>query len=271
MGKLQGKVAFISGIARGQGRSHAVRLAQEGADIVGFDLCAQIDSVEYPMATRADLDETVAMVEKLDRRIVTRVADVRDFDAVRDLAAEAVDTFGRLDIVLANAGILPITGSRRHDRSAFLDAVDVMLTGVFNTVHAAAPHLITAGGGSIVITSSTAGLKGLGDGTPGALGYVAAKHAVVGLARAWTNSLGPHSIRVNTVHPTGVNTPMVVNEAFSRLVQEEPAMVEQLRNVMPVKLIEPVDISNAIVFLCSEEGRYVTGQTLGVDAGFTAR
>jgi SDR family mycofactocin-dependent oxidoreductase len=271
MGKLRGKVAFISGVARGQGRSHAVRLAEEGADIVGFDLCEQIDSVEYPMATPADLEETVALVEKLDRRILTKVADVRDAQAVDALAAEAIDTFGRLDIVLANAGIMPITGSQRHDRQAFLDAVDVMLTGVFNTVTAAQPHLIAGGGGSIVITSSTAGLKGLGDGSPGSLGYVAAKHAVVGLAKSWANTLGQHNIRVNTVHPTGVNTPMVVNEAFGRLLAEVPFMAEQLRNVLPVELIEPIDISNTIAFLCSDEGRYITGQAIAVDAGFTTR
>jgi SDR family mycofactocin-dependent oxidoreductase len=271
MGKLQGKVAFVSGIARGQGRSHAIRLAEEGADIVGFDLCEQMDSVEYPMATPADLEETVALVEKLDRRIITKIADVRDFDAVEALAAEAVQAFGSIDIVLANAGIMPITGSHRLDRSAFVDAVDVMLTGVFNTVNAAEQHLIAADGGSIVITSSTAGLKGLGDGSPGALGYVAAKHAVVGLAKSWTNSLGPHNIRVNTVHPTGVNTPMVVNEAFGRHLQAVPMMAEQLRNVLPVELIEPKDISNAIVFLCSDEGRYITGQALAIDAGFTTR
>jgi SDR family mycofactocin-dependent oxidoreductase len=271
MGKLQSKVAFISGIARGQGRSHAIRLAEEGADIVGFDLCGQIDSVEYPMATPADLDETVELVEKLDRRILAKIADVRDFEAVEALAAEAVAEFGSLDIVLANAGIMPITGRRRLERSAFVDAVEVMLTGVFNTVHATQPHLIAAGGGSVVITSSTAGLKGLGDGTPGALGYVGAKHAVVGLAKSWANCLGQHNIRVNTVHPTGVNTPMVVNEAFGRHLQEVPIMAEQLRNVLPVELIEAVDISNAIVFLCSDEGRYITGQALAVDAGFTTR
>jgi SDR family mycofactocin-dependent oxidoreductase len=270
MGRLQGKVALISGIARGQGRSHAIRLAEEGADIVGFDICKQIDSVEYPMATRDDLDETVALVEKQGRRVVTGVADVRDFDAVRELVDEGVATLGSLDIVLANAGILPITGQQRFSHDAFHDAVDVMLAGVFNTVKAAEPHLSTVGA-SIIITSSTAGLKGLGDGSPGALGYVGAKHAVVGLAKAWARTLGNKGIRVNTVHPTGVNTPMVVNEAFGRLVQEDPGYADQLQNVLPVALIEPIDISNAIVFLASDEGRYITGQALAVDAGFTVR
>lgn len=272
MGRLEGKVALISGVARGQGRSHAVRFAEEGADIIGFDLCGQVDSVEYPMATREDLDETVAMVEKLDRRIVASVADVRDIDAVTKAIDEGVSTLGSLDIVIANAGIMPITGEQRKQRSAFLDAIDIMLTGVFNTVTAAERHLIAGGrGGSIIITSSTAGLKGLGDGSPGALGYVGSKHAVVGMAKAWANSFAEHSIRVNTVHPTGVNTPMVVNEAFGRFVQENPRIADNMQNLLPVQLVEPEDISNAMIFLASEEGRYVTGQALAVDAGFTTR
>ena len=271
MGRLHGKVALISGVARGQGRSHAVRLAEEGADIIGFDLCAQIASVEYPMATAADLDETIAFVEKTGQRIVAKVADVRDRAAVKDVVDEGVDTLGALDIVVANAGIMPITGEKRFGYDAFIDAIDVMLTGVYNTVTAAEPHLPATGGGSIIITSSTAGLKGLGDGSAGSMGYVAAKHAVVGMAKSWTNTLGARGIRVNTVHPTGVNTPMVVNEAFGRLMQEVPDYANQLKNVLPVELIEPEDISNAIVFLASDEGRYITGQALAVDAGFTTR
>lgn len=271
MGRLAGKVALISGIARGQGRAHAVRFAEEGADIIGFDICGQIDSVESPMATPADLDETVAMVEKLDRRILARVADVRDPDAVRAVVEEGVAELGRLDIVIANAGIMPITGEQRLRRNAFIDAVDVMLTGVFDTVTAAQPHLLAAGGGSVVITSSTAGLKGVGDGHAGSLGYVAAKHGVGGMAKAWANAWGEHNIRVNTVHPTGVNTPMVVNEAFGRFVAENPEVADNMRNVLPVPLIEPEDISAAMLYLCSDDGRYVTGQALVVDAGFTAR
>lgn len=271
MGRLQGKVALISGVARGQGRAHAVRFAEEGADIIGFDICDQIDSVESPMASRVDLDETVAMVEKLDRRIVAGVADVRDPDAVRAVVDEGVAELGRLDIVIANAGIMPITGEQRLRRSAFIDAVDVMLTGVFDTVTVAQPHLLAAGGGSVVITSSTAGLKGLGDGHAGSLGYVAAKHGVVGMARAWAKAWGEHNIRVNTVHPTGVNTPMIVNEAFGRFVVENPVMAENMQNILPVPMIEPEDVSAAMVYLCSDDGRYVTGQTLAVDAGFTTR
>lgn len=273
-GRLEGKVAFISGIARGQGRSHAVKLAEEGADIIGFDICGQIDSVEYPMSTREDLDETVTLVEKLDRRIIAKVADVRDAAAVKEVVDSGVAELGRLDIALANAGIMPITGEQRLREQAFFDGVDVMLGGVFNTVRAAIPHIQAGGrGGAIVITSSTAGIKGgLGDSNPGVLGYIGAKHAVVGLMRSWANSLAADSIRVNTVHPTGVATPMVANEAFFNYVQQYPEMAENLQNPFPVPggLIEAVDVSNTILHLVSDTGRYITGSTVMVDAGFTA-
>jgi SDR family mycofactocin-dependent oxidoreductase len=272
-GRVAGKVALISGIARGQGRSHAVKLAEEGADIIGFDICGQIDSVEYPMAAPEDLEETISLVEKLDRRIVARVADVRDAAAVRAVVDAGVAEFGRLDIALANAGIMPITGEQRLRDEAFFDGIDVMLGGVYNTVRAAIPH-IQAGdrGGAIVITSSTAGLKGgLGESNPGVLGYIGAKHAVVGLMRSWANSLAADRIRVNTVHPTGVATPMIANEAFFRYVQENPEMAENLQNPFPVPggLIEAIDISNTILHLVSDTGRYITGSTVVVDAGFT--
>jgi SDR family mycofactocin-dependent oxidoreductase len=272
MARLKQKVAFISGVARGQGRSHAIRLAQEGANIIGFDLCAQIDSVPYPLATREDLDETVNLVEKEGGRIVVGEADVRDPGAVSSILDRGIEEFGYVDIVLANAGIMPTFGPIANEDRAWHDAVDVMLSGVFNTVRAAIPHLIARDqGGAIVITSSTTGLKGLGDGTAGTLGYVAAKHGVVGLMRAWANALGPHFIRVNTVHPTGVNTPMVANEASMQWLSENPAVVEQMINVLPVPMVEPEDISNAIVWLVSDEGQYVTGATIPVDAGFLVR
>lgn len=272
MGLLDGKVAVISGVARGQGRSHAVRLAEEGADIIGFDLCAQIDTVEYPMATLDDLQETTRLVEKQGVQCRTAKVDVRDLTAVNEFIDAAVADFGRVDIVLANAGIMPTTGPARLTHQAFHDAIDVMLTGVYNTVVPVAERLVAGGrGGSIVITSSTAGLKGLGEGSAGGLGYVAAKHGVVGLMRAWARSLGPASIRVNSVHPTGVNSPMVVNDAFARYTQEFPEVASQMQNILPVPLVECIDVSNAIVFLCSEHGRYVTGQALAVDAGFTTR
>lgn len=272
MARLKGKVAFISGVARGQGRSHAIRLAQEGSNIIGFDLCSQIESVPYPLASPHDLEETVNLVEKEGARMVAREADVRDPVAVSAVLERGLDEFGFVDIVLANAGIMPTFGALADDDQAWHDAVDVMLTGVFNTVRAALPSMIARDqGGAIVLTSSTAGLKGMGDGSAGTLGYTAAKHGVVGLMRAWANALGPHFIRVNTVHPTGVNTPMVANAASMQWLSENPAMVEQMRNILPVPMVEPEDISNAIVWLVSDDAQYVTGATIPVDAGFLAR
>jgi SDR family mycofactocin-dependent oxidoreductase len=271
MGKLEGKVAFITGAARGQGRSHAVRLAQEGADVIAVDLCAQIDSVPYPMATREDLDQTVQEVEALDRRIVASVADVRDLAALQRAVADGVAELGRLDIVLANAGIAPMGGADDGPQ-AFQDVVDVNLTGVWNTLRAATPVMVEQGdGGAIVITSSTAGLKGIGGDAPGGQGYTAAKHGVVGLMRSFANTLAQHRIRVNTVHPTGVNTPMVVNEFMQQWLEQDPTVAGALTNLLPVEMIEAVDISNAIAWLVSDEARYVTGVTLPVDAGFTVK
>jgi len=275
MGRVEGKVAFISGLARGQGRSHAVKLAEEGADIIGFDICGQIESVEYPMASHEDLDETIALVEKAGGRIHAEVADARDIAAVRKVLDAGVSAFGRLDIVLANAGIMAITGEQRSLDNAYYDGIDVMLNGVYNTVHPAIPHLRSGGrGGSIVITSSTAGLKGgMSDGSPGVLGYIASKHGVVGLMRAWANALAEENIRVNTVHPTGVATPMIANEAFFNFVQEFPTIAENLQNPLPVPggLIEAEDVTNMIMYLVSDAGRYITGTTMVVDAGFTAK
>jgi SDR family mycofactocin-dependent oxidoreductase len=273
MGLADGKVAFISGIARGQGRSHAVRLAEEGADIIGFDICANEEAVEYPLATPEDLEETTALIEKFGRRALLSIADVRDYDAVKKVVDDGVAELGRLDIVLANAGVMAITGEQRLKRDAYLAGVDIMLNGVFNTVDVAVPHLRAGGrGGSIVITSSTAGLVGgLADGTPGVMGYVASKHGVVGLMRAWANVLAPENIRVNTIHPTGVNSPMVANEAFGRFVQEFPTIAGNLQNPLPVPngLLEPEDVTNSIMHLVSDAGRYITGSTFVVDAGFT--
>ncbi|MGY1590702.1 mycofactocin-coupled SDR family oxidoreductase [Geodermatophilus sp. SYSU D00708] len=273
MGKLDGKVAFITGAARGQGRSHAVRLAQEGADVIAVDLCRQIDTVPYPMATPEDLDRTVAEVEALDRRIVARQADVRSLAAMEDAVRAGVAELGRLDIVLANAGIAPM-GDEDEAARAWQDVIDVNLTGVWNTLRATAPVLVEQGqGGAIVLTSSTAGLKGIGGDAGGAQGYAAAKHGVVGLMRVFANTLGPHGIRVNSVHPTGVKTPMIINDFMQRWLSERPtpAQAAGLSNLLPVDAIEPVDVSNAIVWLVSDDARYVTGVTLPVDAGFTVR
>jgi SDR family mycofactocin-dependent oxidoreductase len=268
MGKLDGKVAFITGAARGQGRSHAVRLAQEGADIIAVDICRQIDSVPYPMASPDDLAETVKQVEGLDRRIVAQQADVRDEAGLKAAFDAGVAELGPVGIVLANAGIAPLAVRETHD--AWQDVVDVNLTGVFNTVETAIPSMIEHGqGGAIVLTSSTAGINGIGGPSRGGLGYTAAKHGVVGLMRSYANNLAPHSIRVNSVHPTGVNTPMVVNEAMQEFLAQDPSLGNAMANALPVDMVEPVDISNAILWLVSDDARYVTGVTVPVDAGFT--
>lgn len=266
MGVLEGKVAFITGAARGQGRSHAVRLAQEGADIIAVDIAAQIDSVPYPLATPEELAETVSQVEALDRRIHAVQADVRDRAALQAAFDDGVALLGGVDIVLANAGIAPM--SMHPSPQEWYDVIDVNLTGVYNTVEVAKDALIARGGGAIVLTSSTAGLAGIGGSAPGGLGYTAAKHGVVGLMRSYANQLAQHSIRVNTIHPTGVNTPMVVNDAMQEFLQSDPQLSNAMANALPVPMIEPVDLSNAILFLVSDAGRYVTGVTLPVDAGF---
>ncbi|WP_434970916.1 mycofactocin-coupled SDR family oxidoreductase [Microbacterium sp. bgisy207] len=266
MGVLEGKVAFITGAARGQGRSHAVRLAQEGADIIAVDIAAQIDSVPYPLATPEELAETVSQVEALDRRIHAVQADVRDRAALQAAFDDGVALLGGVDIVLANAGIAPM--SMHPSAQEWYDVIDVNLTGVYNTVEVAKDGLIARGGGAIVLTSSTAGIAGIGGDSPGGLGYTAAKHGVVGLMRSYANQLAQYSIRVNTIHPTGVNTPMVVNDAMQEFLQSDPQLSNAMANALPVPMIEAVDLSNAILFLVSDAGRYVTGVTLPVDAGF---
>ncbi len=279
-GQLDGKVAFITGAARGQGRSHAVKFAEEGADIIAFDLCDQMSSVLYPMATPEDLDETVNLVEKTGRRIVAEQGDVRDFHRLQAAVANGVAELGRLDFVLANAGIIPIAGDPEQDLSAdhfrFIDAIDVMLNGVYFTVEAALPALLEHGdGGAIVITSSTAGLTGLharfNMKSHGVMGYIAAKHGVVGLMRGYANMLAEKNIRVNTVHPTGLASPMIVNAHLERVMAENPELTVAFENLMPVPLIEPSDISEAMLYLCGPSGRYITGVTLPVDAGFSVK
>jgi SDR family mycofactocin-dependent oxidoreductase len=268
VGKLDGKVALITGAARGQGRSHAVRLAQEGADIIGVDICKQIDTVSYPMSTPADLAETASLVRALDRRMETYEVDVRDAEALTTATASGVEKLGRLDIVLANAGTMFQGLAPGRDNEAFRDAVDIMLVGVWNTFQAVVPTMIEQGnGGAIVITSSTNGLQAKVVGTNGGnFGYTAAKHGVVGLMRMYANYLAPHWIRVNTVHPCGVDTPMLVG--FHESAAEiDPRFAQDLGNALPVPLVQPIDISNAIAWLVSDEARYVTGITLPVDAG----
>jgi (+)-trans-carveol dehydrogenase len=275
-GRVEGKVAFITGAARGQGRSHAVRLAEEGADIIAVDICAQIGSVPYEMATPADLAETVREVEALDRRIVAAEADVRDYAALKAALDDGVAQLGGLDIVSANAGIASFAPAADLEEATWQDMIDVNLTGVWHAAKAAIPHLIAGGrGGSIVLTSSTAGLVAL----PNMAHYVAAKHGVVGLMRTLTLELAPYSIRVNSVHPTGVNTPMVQNEPTMRVflpgvenpTAEQYAEAMGALNALPIPWVEPRDVSNAVLFLASDEARYITGVTLPVDAGSTQK
>ncbi|MBU9764642.1 NAD(P)-dependent oxidoreductase [Mycobacterium sp. TNTM28] len=264
---LAGKVAFVTGAARGQGRAEALRLATDGADIIAVDLCAQIDSVPYPLATPEDLAATVKLVEETGRRIVARHADVRDEDALRAALQAGVDSLGRLDIVVANAGIAPM----QSGPDGWRDVIDVNLTGVHNTVEAAIPIMVGQGdGGSIVLISSAAGLIGIGGGDRGSLGYTAAKHGVVGLMRAYANHLAPHSIRVNTIHPTGVDTPMINNEftrSWLKKVAEESDTPTDMGNALPVQVLAAEDIANAVAWLVSDQARYITGVTLPVDAG----
>jgi SDR family mycofactocin-dependent oxidoreductase len=270
--RLEGHVAFITGVARGQGRSHAVRLAKEGANIIGIDICADIPANHYPMASRDELDETVDLVEREGAKIVASVADVRDFHQVKAALDAGVAHFGRLDIVCANAGIAPVAFrelSIEEELDQWRAATGVILDGSYHTASAAIPHLIAGQrGGSIVFTSSTAGLKGFGGLQGGGLGYSAAKHGIVGLMRTLANALAPNSIRVNTVHPTAVRTMMAVNPAMTAFLEHYPEGGVHLQNPMPIDMIEPEDVSAAIAFLVSDEGKYVTGVTFPVDAGF---
>lgn len=272
-GRVEGKVAFITGAARGQGRAHAVRLAQEGADIIAVDICKQIDSVRIPLSTPEDLAETADMVKNLDRRIYTAEVDTRDFEALKAAVDAGVEQLGRLDIIVANAGIG--NGGQTLDKTSdgdWEDMIDVNLGGVWKTVKAGVPHLLAGGrGGSIILTSSVGGLKAY----PHTGHYVAAKHGVVGLMRTFAVELGAQNIRVNSVHPTNVNTPLFMNEGTMKLFRpdlENPGpddmkVVGQMMHTLPIGWVEPEDIANAVLFLASDESRYITGVTLPVDGG----
>lgn len=268
MGKLDGKVAFITGAARGQGRAHALRLASEGCDIIGVDICAGIPTVRYSLGTREQLDETVSIVQAAGRRAVGKVGDTRDVEQVRQAFEEGVAEVGPVSIVVANAGIVTgIPGSPPNDQDWY-DVIDVNLTGVWNTGRVAIPHMVEQdNGGSIILTSSTGGLLGLPTDSEGLLGYTAAKHGVIGLMRSWANLLAKHNIRVNSVAPTAVNTPMVTESDFAVLGDISPAMAAAAMNAMPVDLIEPADVAAAVLWLASDESRYVTGSVIAVDAG----
>jgi SDR family mycofactocin-dependent oxidoreductase len=278
MQRLSGKVAVITGAARGQGRSHAVHLADEGADIIALDICADIETNEYPLATRADLDETVKLVEKSGRRVVSAVVDVRDRAALAKTIDEAVGELGGLHVVVANAGICPL-GNNIPSRG-FMDAFDVDFVGVINAVHVSMRHLTS--GASIIVTGSVAGLveqkdlaSGGGPQGPGGAGYGLAKKMLREYTKGLALTLAPEQIRINTIHPTNVNTGMLHNLPMYRTfrpdlrepTREEAELVFPLLQAMPVPYIEPEDVSHLVVYLASDESRYVTGQQVFVDAG----
>jgi SDR family mycofactocin-dependent oxidoreductase len=270
MGQLDGKVAFITGAARGQGRSHARLLAEEGADIIGVDVCKQIDTVNYPLATPEDLGETVRLVEETGRRMLASEVDVRDLEGMRSAVRDGVAELGRLDFVVANAGIMTqALPPHENNEAAWADGIGVLLTGVWNTLQATYPTLVEQGeGGAIVITGSSAALRPLfTDFSGGYDSYIAAKHGIIGLTRTYAASLGEHGIRVNSVHPTGVSTPMVLNDFFPEYILSNTKTAKRAVNALPVQLIEPIDISRAVLYLVAESGRYVTGVQLPVDAG----
>jgi SDR family mycofactocin-dependent oxidoreductase len=265
MGRLEGKVAFITGAARGQGRAHSVRLAAEGADIIGVDICGEVGASELPPATPQDLEETARLVEKEGRRMLARQADVRDLPALQSAVDEGVAELGRLDVVVANAGILNWSWSWEMSPEQWRDVIDVNLTGVFNTVKATVPTMIAQGeGGSIIMTSSVAGLYG----QPFTASYTAAKHGVVGLARCLANELSEHSIRVNTIHPTGVDTAMYQVPGLFQLIQSRAATLGPVfMNSLPVEVMQPDEIAAVVAFLASDDAKYITGDQIRIDCG----
>jgi SDR family mycofactocin-dependent oxidoreductase len=266
MGRLDGKVAFITGAAHGQGKAHAIRLAQEGADIIGIDICSQMDVVPYPMGTEAELQQTAKEVEALGRRAVFRVADVRDVESLQAAYDAGVAELGPVQIAIANAGIGP--GGMSTPQQQWDDVVAVNLTGVWNTGRVVLEPMVKGGkGGAFVLTSSTGGLFGPATNEAGMLGYNAAKHGVIGLMRSWANYGAPHSVRVNALAPTTVKTPMANMGDLEHLRELAPATYRTLENPMPVFAVDPEDIAAAAAWLVSDEARYVTGTVIPVDAG----
>ncbi|MCR1785853.1 mycofactocin-coupled SDR family oxidoreductase [Nocardioides carbamazepini] len=272
MGQLEGKVAFITGAARGQGRSHAIGLAREGADIIAVDLCAQAEHVPYPMATADDLAETVRDVESLGRRILASQVDVRDLNGLRTAVDAGVAELGRLDIVLANAGINSMAPTLEMDEAMWDEMIEINLTGQWKTIRAAVPHVVAGGrGGSVVITSSLAAMST----NENIAHYTAAKAGLIGLMRVLAKELAPHSIRVNSLHPTTVATGMILNDATYRLfrpdidnpTREDFEVAARTLNKLPTAALESGDITAAVLYLVGESGRYITGITHVLDAG----
>ena len=268
---LQDRVAFITGVARGQGRAHAVKLAELGADIIGVDICADITSMDYPNATIEDLSQTEGLIKETGRTAVLRQSDVRDHVALQAAFAEGFNQLGRVDIVIANAGIVRLS-AEQDPWTEWKDILDTNLTGVWNTVRVAAPALIDGGrGGSIVLTSSSAGLKATGTAKAGGQAYAAAKRGLVGLMQTFALDLAKHRIRVNTIHPTGVATGMVMNDAMQTLFASNDPALAAMQNALPIEILQPEDIANAVAWLVSDEAHYITGVALPLDAGFAIR
>lgn len=272
MGRFDGKVVYITGAARGQGRNHAIRFAKEGADVIAVDLCESLDTIDYPLATEDDLATTVAAVEDCGRRIVARKVDVRDLAGLSATVEEGVGELGRLDFAVANAGVGALSADLPDPVATFRDVVDINLTGVWNTMQSSLTALRdNEDGGAVVLVSSTAGLRGNGGASAGGQAYTASKHAVVGLMRNFAVNYAADGIRVNTIHPTGVATPMIENEVMARLLREAPDMIGATSNLLPIPALQSDDISDAVLWLCSHEAQWITGVTLPVDAGFTAK
>ncbi|WP_083198708.1 mycofactocin-coupled SDR family oxidoreductase [Mycobacterium malmoense] len=266
MGRMDGKVILVTGAGRGMGRSHAVRLAEEGADLILVDICAPIDELSYPMSSPEDLATTVKQVKTLGRQVHAAHVDVRDRAMMQDVVGAGVQQLGGLDGAVANAGVLATGMWDTVTDEDWRIVLDVNLIGTWNTCLAAIPHLLEQGG-SLVNISSAAGIQGYPLHTP----YTASKHGVVGLSMALANELATHSIRVNTVHPTGVETGMEAPELQELLGNTRQDLAPIFQNAMPTFFVEPVDISNAVLYLLSDEARFVTGTQLKVDAGVTIR
>jgi SDR family mycofactocin-dependent oxidoreductase len=266
--RVAGKVALVTGAARGQGRAHAMRLAEEGADIIAVDVCAPLPSVAYEPATPQDLAETVTQVEKLDRRIVSGIADTRDLGALKAIVDDGVAHLGRLDIVVANAGICVIKPWDQQTPQMLDDVISTNVTGTWNTIMAGAPHLVEAGGGSVIVISSAAGLKV----QPFMVPYTTSKFAVRGMAKAFAAELGKHGIRVNSVHPTGVRTLMgsgSMQQEIGAAIADYNRLAPMFMNLMPVDITEPEDVADTVLFLASDESKFMTAHELAPDAGVT--
>ena len=270
-GKLQGRVAFITGAARGQGRAHAIRLARDGVDIIGVDICEDIASMTYANGTWAELEETQRLVEAEGRTMVIGKADVRNQPALRAVFEEGYARFGRVDIVIANAGIIRV-GPSEDPVAEWQDTLDTILTGSFNTVQVALPRMREGGrGGSVVLVSSTAGLKGTASEEPSSQAYAAAKRGLVGYMQVLANQYAPDMIRVNTIHPTGVVSGMTMNDAMQKAMANAGSNISAMQNALPISILQAEDIANAVAYLVSDEASFITGVAWPLDAGFSVR